>query len=188
MLKKFVYLVVFWIGFTFAFFKLNGDTRLVTIYIENLRWLTTLCTAVFGSCILYVKNSLKDLPKIDKIRSSELNIVKNFSSYINKRIWLQLVFYAFVFVYGIILSLASFESPITAVIHLSIVSGLLLLELATLYNTYLIDNNIMNFLSEMQLRALKIKEKEEALKVLSADEEYSNEDIEYFKKMRNKIN
>lgn len=182
--KTKIYITVFALVTFVSYWCLYGKTDLLGEIVKNMRFIAMACSIFFSGLILYVKNSLKDLGKLDKLRSKELVTISNFTNECHKRIWGQIVFYAFVFVYALIMAVWVFESPVYQALNVSIFLGLLIVEFLTLIATFKLDQEINQFNSFIQVRAKKVEEKEAALELLKADDNFSEKDLEHFKKRR----
>lgn len=188
MLKKsLLYIIVFLLSAYLAYVLFGRMHGLADSFVSDLRIITTICTTFFSGLILFVKTALKDLVKLDKLRSTEIKLVGEFTQFCTDRIWRQISFYALVFLYGLIISFYPFESFHLKIINLSIIIGLLAIEVLTLLSTYSIDRSIVRFNSYITFRAKKIDEKENAIKELEKDQTFSSTDMEHFVKRHNVI-
>lgn len=179
-----VYITFFILSGLSAYYVLDGSPDVVIEVIKSLRFVAIVCSTFFIGLILFVKTTLKDLGKLEKLRSSELKIINEFVDTCNNKIWLQVSFYGIVFLYGLALTVVPFESEQYRLINVAIFLGLFFVEIATLISTYNLDRSIAQFQSYIQLRAKKIAEKDAALEMLDKDNSFSERDLEHFKKRR----
>lgn len=188
LIKLFSYTSIF-IVFTFASLRyLEHDHTFTKEILSNLKVIAPILSTAFVGFILYVKNTLKELGKLDRLRSHEVKIVMNFSSRCNTQLWINVSFYAFVLFYGIILPFITFSEESYKNIAVSIFFGLLFLEIASLFGVYKLDKSIIEFQAYIMIRAKKIEEKNAALAELNKDCEFSESDKAYFNKRKNIIN
>lgn len=155
---------------------------------SNLKFIAPLAFTCFAGFIFYVKGTLKDLSKLEKLRSRELILIGEFTKKCNSSLWKTASFYALTLLYGIILSfLVSSHTPFNTFL-VSIFIVLFISEIISLFNLYVIDKDILTFQSFIAIRAKKIEEKNSALAELKKECQYRDKDIEYFKKQRSVCN
>ncbi|WP_172558134.1 hypothetical protein [Vibrio fluvialis] len=179
-----IYVTIFVAVSFVSYMYLYDKQPLVKDVIANTRYITMATSIFFLGLVLYVKTFLKDLGKGDNLTSKELKIVTQFTAACHTKIWLQVTFYAFLFLYAMLIGILKIESELKLVLLLSFLFGGLAVAIGTLISTYVLDRNITHFQSFIALRAKKLEEKNAALELLMKEESFSDIDLEHFRKRR----
>ncbi|WP_409010986.1 hypothetical protein [Aeromonas salmonicida] len=170
------------------YLALDSTPDLMITLASNLKFIAPLAFTCFSGFIFYVKGTLKDLSKLEKLRSRELILISDFTKACNSNLWKTASFYALTLFYGLILSfLISSYSPFNALL-VSIFITLFITEILSLLSLYTIDKDILTFQSYIAIRAKKIEEKNLALAELKKEYQYRDKDINYFRKQRGVCN
>lgn len=167
---------------------LDSTPDFTIILAGNLKFIAPLAFTCFAGFIFYVKGTLKDLSKLEKLRSRELILIGDFTKKCNSSLWKTASFYALTLLYGLILSFLISDHTAFNVFLVSIFIILFISEIISLFSLYTIDKDILTFQSYIAIRAKKIEEKNSALSALKKECHYRDKDIDYFKKQRTVCN
>ncbi|WP_435248893.1 hypothetical protein ACMAZD_05860 [Vibrio sp. nBUS_14] len=171
-----------------AYWLFVNDQELMMSFKTLLNVVCTAVISLLSVLLFYVYQQMRVVKAIPGLGSKETAQVGQFSIMYNRRLFLTFSFYGFMLLSGVVLGNLTFKDNVTLLFLMSGYSGLLFVQMATLLSIYNLLKSIEIFDSYIHLRQAKLREKERAMDLLMAKENFSSDDKTYFNRSRHVIN
>ncbi|ENX6457048.1 hypothetical protein ACFRE4_003090 [Vibrio vulnificus] len=127
-----------------------------------------------------IKSKIESIPNIDNLKHKQINLVRTVITGFISRIWAVWALYAFTTLSWLIISFWSFKESTSLIMSVSFSLSLGWMVALSCLNLYSLDLTITSLNVYMKELSLKLKEKESALKQLSEDIKFSDDQKQYF--------
>ncbi|MCG9782667.1 hypothetical protein L1D52_09895 [Vibrio brasiliensis] len=168
-----------------GYWFLTGNQELLVGYASISKILGPAVAAPFGALIVYTLEQIKAIKAIDGLRSKERTQVATFSALCQSRLFKMFLFHSLVAVAGLLIGNISWTFSNELLFGMSVYTGLVVVALLSYLSVYNLLTSIELFESFILIRVEKVKEKEKAMALLSAEENFDSSDLSYFQKQRN---
>lgn len=171
-----------------AYWLFVNDQGLMTSFQSLLNVISTAAISLLSALLAYVYQQIRVVKSIKDLGSKETAQVGAFGILYHRRLFLTFSFYGFMLLSGVIIGNLTFKSDTTMLFVMSAHAALFVVQMSTLPAIYNLLKSIEIFETYILLRQAKRKEKDDAMKLLRAKDEFSEADKAYFNNAKRVIN
>ncbi|CAK1941113.1 membrane hypothetical protein [Vibrio crassostreae] len=182
------YTTIFVLFGSISYWLFVNDQGLMASFQSLLNVISTAAITLLSVILAYVFQQIRVVKSIKELGSKETAQVGAFGVRYHRRLFLTFSFYGFMLLSGVIIGNLTFESEATMLLVLSAYAALFVVQMSTLASIYNLLKSIEIFETYILLRQAKKREKEDAMKLLLANDEFSEVDKAYFNGVKRVIN